>query len=469
MIFLEHNQFQYIVLVLISKMSVVYFLGYNNFMTDTRKIIKKLIPQKVFKAIEPIGHLAEAVLANIKYGFPSRHMHMIGVTGTNGKTTTTFLIEKMLHEAGYKVGMLSTVAYGVGDEIKPQSVHNTTAPSGVLQKYLRDFKQAGVEWVVLETSSHSLAQYRIWGIPYEIAVMTNVTHEHLDYHGTFDNYLDAKKRLFTLADKKGHRFGVVNADDPNADKFTKSMERTVTYGIDGGYLRATNIKLANDHSTYTVKTSKDKYNIRVNIPGDFNISNSLAALAVGRELGLTPAQIEHGIAALDGVEGRMTVVDGGQTFKVIVDFANTPDGYEKLFINLRPNVKGKLVAVFGSPGRRDEAKRPMQGEIAGRYCDEVVLTEDDCRDIDPNEIAQQIAEGAKKAGKVIDKDLFIVLDRESAIKFALQRVSSTDDMVVLLGKGHEKTITRADGDDPWNEIEIAQKLLKSIGLKVKKN
>jgi len=434
-------------------------------MANIRKIVKKLIPAKLFKRVEPFGHLIEAVIANIWYGFPSRGMHVIGVTGTNGKTTTTFLIEKMLHEAGFKVGMFSTVAYGIGDDIKPQTVHNTTAPSGILQKYLRDFRRAGVEWVVLETSSHSLAQYRTWGVPYEIAVMTNVTHEHLDYHGTFDNYLEAKRRLFTLSDKNGRKFGVVNADDPNAIKFVKSMKRTVTYGIDGGYLRASDIKLANDHSTYKVKAGKDRYNIRVNLSGEFNVSNSLATLAVGRELGLTPLQIENGIAALKGVEGRMEVVDEGQAFKVIVDFANTPDGYEKLFASLRPNTKGKLVAVFGSPGHRDEAKRPMQGEIAGRYCDEIILTEDDCRDIDRNEIAQQIAEGAAKAGKIKDKNMFLILDRESAIKFALQRAKTADDTVVLLGKGHEKTIERADGEHPWNEIEITKKALRSLKLK----
>jgi len=433
-------------------------------MTDIRKVVKKLIPQKLFKQIEPTGHLIEAVVANIRYGFPSRHMHVIGVTGTNGKTTTTYLIEKMLSDAGFKVGMLNTVSVGIGDDIKLQTEHLTTAQSSILQRRLRDFKRAGVEWVVLETSSHSLAQNRIWGIPYEIAVITNVTHEHLDYHSNFNNYLEAKRRLFSLASKHGLKFGVVNADGPNADKFIKSIPRSVSYGIQSGQLRADSIKLAVDHSTFRASIDKETYDIRINIPGEFNVSNSLAAVAVGRELGLTKKQIEQGIAALKGVEGRMTSIEAGQKFKVIVDFANTPDGYEKLFASLRPSVKGKLVAVFGSPGRRDEAKRPMQGEIAGRYCDEVVLTEDDCRDTDPNEIDQQIADGAKKAGKIINKDLFIIVDRESAIKFALQRVDSADDMVVLLGKGHERTITRADGEHPWCEIEVARKVLRDLKI-----
>lgn len=434
-------------------------------MANIRKFVKKMVPEKLFKRIEPFGHLAESVVANVRYNFPSRGFHVIGVTGTNGKTTTTFLIHKMLQQAGFKVGMLSTVAYGVGDDIKPQIEHITTAQAGILQKRLRDFKRAGVEWLVLESSSHSLAQFRTWGVPYEIAVMTNVTNDHLDYHGDFDSYLEAKRRLFTIASKYGRKFGIVNADDPNAKKFVDSIPRSITYGVKAGELRASNIKLAVDHSTFQAKIGDKKYDIRVNIPGDFNVSNSLAAVAVGIELGLTKVQIEQGIAALKGVEGRMTVINEGQKFKVIVDFASTPDAFTRSFNSLRPVTKGKLISVFGSAGRRDEAKRAIQGEIAGRFSDEVILTEEDDRDIDGNLILEQIAEGATKAGKVKDKDMFLILDRESAIKFALGRAKTADDTVVLLGKGHEKTIERADGVHPWNDIEITKKLLKSFKSK----
>ncbi|HZJ34788.1 MAG TPA: UDP-N-acetylmuramyl-tripeptide synthetase [Candidatus Angelobacter sp.] len=429
-------------------------------MANIRKIVKKLIPTKLFRKVEPFGHLIESVVANVRYGFPSRGFHVIGVTGTNGKTTTTFLIHKMLQKAGFKVGMLSTVAYGIGDDIKSQMEHITTAQAGILQKRLSDFKRAGVEWLVLETSSHSLSQYRTWGVPYEIAVMTNITKDHLDYHGVFDSYLEAKRRLFTIAAKHGRKFGVVNADDPNAKEFIDSTPRSITYGVKNGELRASNIKLAADHSTFQANVGADRYDIRINIPGDFNVSNSLAAVAVGRELSLTKGQIEQGIAALKGVEGRMTVIDEGQKFKVIVDFASTPDAFTMSLGNLRPVTKGKLISVFGSAGRRDEAKRAIQGEIAGRFSDEVILTEEDDRDIDGNQILAQIAEGATRAGKVKDKDMFLILDRESAIKFALGRVKTADDTVVLLGKGHEKTIERADGEHPWNEIEITKKLIK---------
>lgn len=431
-------------------------------MSNIRNLVKKFIPTDLFKKIEPTGHLIEAVLANIIYGFPSKKMRAIGVTGTNGKTTTVFLIHKMLVKAGYKVGMLSTVAYGVGDDIKPQVEHMTTVDSLTLQKRLRDFKKAGVEWVVIETSSHALAQNRVWGIPYEIAVMTNVTKDHLDYHGTFKNYLEAKRKLFLLADRDPRGFGIINADDSNADRFIDSISDSMTYGVEAGNLIAQNIKLKSDYVSFKVESGAKSYDIRINIPGDFNVSNGLAAVAVGLRIGLSKKQIQDGILALESVEGRMNVINEGQNFKVIIDFASTPDAFEKLFNTLRPAVSGKLIAVFGSAGRRDEAKRAIQGEIAGKHADEVVLTEEDDRDVDGNEILKQIADGAKKAGKTLDKNLFLILDREEAIEFALKRAKYADDMVVFLGKGHEKTIERADGVHPWNETEVVRKSLHKL-------
>jgi len=431
-------------------------------MINIRKIVKKLIPKTLFKQIEPFGHLIESVIMNIIYGFPSHKMHIIGVTGTNGKTTTTFLIQKMLHEAGFKVGMLSTVAYGSGDDIKNQIKHMTTTESSILQSRLRDFYRQGVQWVVVETSSHALAQYRVWGLRYEIAVMTNVTNDHLDYHGTFDNYLESKRRLFKIAARFGRKLGVANADDPNGEKFLATTPRSISYGIGNGDLQATNVKLATDHSTYTAVDGDEKYNIRINIPGDFNVSNSLAAIAVGRELGLNKKQIETGIAALKNVEGRMNAIDEGQKFKVIIDFASTPDAFERFFESVRPLVKGKLIAVFGSAGRRDESKRAVQGEIAGRYSEEVVLTEEDDRDVDGNEILAQIASGAEQAGKVADKDMFLVLDRAEAIKFALGRAKNADDTVVILGKGHEKTLERATETLEWSDTEVTKSALRAM-------
>jgi UDP-N-acetylmuramoyl-L-alanyl-D-glutamate--2,6-diaminopimelate ligase len=427
---------------------------------NIRKIVKLFIPSGLFVAIEPYGHLAEAVLLNTINGFPARGFKVIGVTGTNGKTTTTFLIHRMLHEAGYKVGLMSTIGYGVGDEITPQVHHMTNVTVPELMQRLKWMKRQGAEWLVLETTSQGLAQNRVWGVPYSMAVMTNVTHEHLDYHKTFERYVAAKRKLFRLADKnhRGLRTGVINAEDPSAELFESAISQSVTYGIAKGEVRATEVKLTPSSVKYKVNYVGEQYDIHCRLPGKFNVYDSLAAVCVGIKLGLTKEQIEAGIAALEGVEGRMTRINEGQDFDVIVDFAHTPDSFEKLFTDMKPVVKGKLIVLFGSAGRRDEAKRATQGELAGKYCDEVIVTEEDDRDADGLEILNQIAEGAEKAGKTRDKNLFLVHDRTEAINFALDRAGK-DDVVLLLGKGHEKTMEKADGEHPWDEIATTRKSL----------
>ena len=427
-----------------------------------RTIVKKVIPGGVFQAIEPTGHLVEAVIMNTKYGFPGRKLKVIGVTGTNGKTTTSFMIHTMLHNAGVKSALITTVGYGIGDDIVHQKQHITSPKASVLQQRLKAFAEAGVEWVVLETSSHGLAQHRVWGVPYQVAVMTNITHDHLEYHGTFEKYLKAKTSLFKIAGKHGLKFGVANIEDENADAFLKYVENKTTYGIKQGDIYAQNVDLQADGTTYTAVASDDTYDIKVQIPGEFNVSNSLAAIAVGRKLGLDKQQIEKGIAALQTVEGRMNLINAGQDFKVIVDFASTPDGYQKFFESMRPLVKGKLIAVFGSAGRRDETKRAKQGAIAGKYADVVVITEEDDRDEDSDTILKQVAEGALSEGKKENNTLFMIQNREEAIGFAMTLASGPDDAVVLLGKGHEKTIERADGEYPWDETQAAKAAIESL-------
>jgi UDP-N-acetylmuramoyl-L-alanyl-D-glutamate--2,6-diaminopimelate ligase len=427
-----------------------------------RTIVKKVIPTELFKAIEPTGHLVEAMIMASRYGFPGRKLKVIGVTGTNGKTTTSFMIHTMLQSAGIKSALITTVGYGVGDDIVHQKQHITSPQASLLQRRLKQFAEAGVEWVVVETSSHGLAQNRVWGVPYQIAVMTNITHDHLEYHGTFERYLEAKTKLFKIANKHGLKYGIANAEDPNVDAFLKYVDNKTTYGIKQGDIQAKDAQLKSDGTTYIAVADNDKYNITLQIPGEFNISNSLAAIAVGRKLGLSKQQIEQGLAALESVEGRMNLISAGQDFRVIVDFASTPDGFQKFFESVRPLVKGRLIAVFGSAGERDETKRAEQGAIAGKYADVLVLTEEDDRNEDGDAILRQIAQGASKQGKKKDKDLFFVHNREEAIGFAMTLAAGKDDAVVLLGKGHEKTIERADGEYPWNETEAAKAALESL-------
>jgi UDP-N-acetylmuramoyl-L-alanyl-D-glutamate--2,6-diaminopimelate ligase len=330
-------------------------------------------------------------------------------------------------------------------------MHMTTASPKLLNKRISEMRDAGVEYLVLEVTSHALAQGRTFGIPIEVAVMTNVTHEHLDYHRTFERYRKAKTRLFMNA-----KIGVINADDPSAANFAVFTPKNITYGIKNGKLRAENVKLGSNGVEYVISDIKMK--IKTQIPGEFNVYNSLATVAVGQYFKLSTKQIQHGISSLSEVEGRMTRIDEGQNFDVIVDFAHTPDSFEKLLSSMRKIIgsKRRLLVLFGSAGRRDEAKRAVQGEIAGKYADAIVLTEEDDRDIDGNKILEQIESGAKKAGA---KHITKILDREKAIRHIFKQAKK-DDVVMLLGKGHEKTIERKDGTHDWNEIDLARKILR---------
>ena len=426
-----------------------------------RTLVKKLIPRTLFRQIEPFGHLCEAIVWNIRYGFPARGIKVVGVTGTNGKTTTAFLIHRMLHEAGHKTGLMSTVAYGVGDDIHPQLTHMTTATVPVLLRRIKEMKGQGIEWLVLETTSHALAQHRVWGVPYSVAVLTNITHEHLSYHGTFERYVTAKKMMFTQTNKnkRGLRVGIINADDPSAEIFAEAIEHPVFYGTNEADLRASNIVMSPDKVSYDATHGDQTYHITCQLPGSFNVYNSLAAIGVGEAIDLTPQQIETGIAALKNVEGRMARIDEGQDFTVIVDYAHTPDSYEKLFKDIKPVVKGKLIVLFGSLGGGDEGKRSEQGRLAGEYADEVIITEEDYRNEAPERIRDMIFEGALAAGKKLDKNLFWLEKRPDAIQFAMNRARKGD-TVMLLGKGHEKTIEDARGEHPWNESEEARKALQ---------
>jgi len=422
-------------------------------------LVKKFIPKDLFWLIEPYGHLAEAILINTLNGFPTRGLKVIGVTGTNGKTTTSFLIHRMLHEAGFKAGLMSTVAYGVGNDIRPQMHHMTNVSVPEMMQRLKWMRQQKIDWLVLETTSHALAQHRVWGVPYQVAVMTNLTHEHLAYHRTFERYRDAKRMLFKMANRHGLKTGVINADDPSAQFFARDIKHPILYGINKGDVRAKNIKRTPTDISYEASIGAQIYQIKCQIPGSFNVYNSLAAVCVGYALGLTKEQIEQGIAALPGVEGRMTNIDEGQDFTVIVDYAHTPDSFEKLFKDIKPVVRGKLIVLFGSLGGGDKGKRPAQGKLAGEYADEVIICQEDDRQEDPQQIMEDIAKGVEEGGKVRDKDYFMIHDRTEAINFAIKR-AATNDTVLLLGKGHEKTQEDATGEQPWDEISVAQNALK---------
>ena len=400
-------------------------------------------------------HIGKAALWGARYGFPAKKLTVIGVTGTNGKTTTSFMIWKMLNEAGRKAGVMTTVGWGV-DEIHEQMEHMTTVDSKLLNSRIKTIAESGAEYLVLELTSHALAQHRDLGVPIDIAVMTNVTHEHLDYHKTFERYRDAKRKLFKKA-----KFGVINADDPSAEYFESDIKERVSYGIEYGDLRADKVKLMPDGVEYVIP-NENNLKIRTRIAGKFNVSNSLACVAVGRRLGLSDKEIQDGIYALTEVEGRMVKIDKGQDFTAIMDYAHTPDAFEKLLPDMKKATKGRLIVMFGSAGgRRDPSKRKPMGEIAGKYADDVMLTEEDDRDTPSMEILEMIAEGARESGKKDDKDLFMIVDRPTAI-LECCKMAKKGDTVMFLGKGNEKTIERADGAHDYYELDEIEKALKKV-------
>ncbi len=429
-----------------------------------RKLVKSLIPRRLFRIIEPTGHLAEAVLWQFVMRFPARGLKVIGVTGTDGKTTTATMIYAMLNDAGIKTGLMTTVGYGVPENWHDNQVHMTSMPTRGMLLRIREMRAEGIEWLVLETTSHALAQYRVWGIPYSVAVVTNVTHEHLDYHGTFERYRAAKLRLFGLVARnaRGLHTGIVNADDASAPYFAAALPKVLRYGVKQAQvdLKALDVKSTTDGSSYAVMLEGKKLRLSTRLPGSFNVYNSLAAAGVGVALGLSPEKIAKGIASLKQVEGRMNAINEGQDFGVIVDFAHTPDSFEKLLSSMKATTKGRLIVMFGSAGRRDKAKRGSQGASAGKWADVAVLTEEDDRDEDGQAILEQIAAGAEAQGKVRGKDLYLVLDRTEAIRRAVAEAKAGD-TVMLLGKGHEKMIERADGEHPWNEAEAAREAIRA--------
>ena len=393
-------------------------------------------------------HFAQSVFATIKFRRPAKKLHVIGVTGTNGKTTTCFMIWNMLNHAGFKTGLMTTVAWGV-DKLQPELGHMTTVDANTLNSRIAKIKNQGVEYLVLEVTSHALAEYRTFGIPVEVAVFTNLTHDHLDYHKTFVKYRDAKGKLFKKA-----KFSILNADDPATPTYKKLAKKFTTYGIKKGDNRAKDIEL----SVNGVKYSSGDLNIETKIPGEFNVYNSLAAALVGEKLGLTNEQIHDGIYSLESVEGRMNIIDEGQPFTVIVDYAHAPDALEKVFDSVKGH-KGRIISVHGGAGRRDPSTRPIRGAILAKNSDLVIITEDDSRDEDPEKIANGFIEGAEKAGKKLGKDLIKELNREKAIKLAIES-AKPGDLVLILGKGHEKTILRADGPHDFEDIKVAKRYIR---------
>ena len=426
--------------------------------------------------------VALATAAAWWYGDPSEDLAVVGITGTDGKTTTSFLAVAALEAAGVRTGMTGTVATRIGGVQAADEAHATTPEAPALQQALRAMALAGDTAAVIETTSHGLALARVDAIAYDIAILTNVTHEHLELHGTWEAYRDAKLRLFEKLARggahpsSGHhattwpRAGIVNADDPSAGAFIgvaqEAGARVLTYGTDAAAdVRATRVEEDQRRLRIAYDAPSGAATVDLQLIGRFNVHNALAVVALGEAIGLDPAAVRDGLASVAVVPGRMERIDLGQPFGVIVDFAHSPASLQTVLDLLAPLAAsrgGGLIAVFGSAGERDTAKRPSMGRIAGERARIVVVTDEDPRGEDGATILDAIARGAEAVGKRRDHDLLVIGDRRTAIEAAFER-ARPGDIVLLAGKGHERAIIGPHGPVPWNERQEAESALHRAG------
>ena len=410
---------------------------------------------------------ALAQVAATFFGHPSRSLVLIGVTGTDGKTTTTTLIHRMLEESGRRAGAMSTVDLRVGSAVDLNQSRQTTPEAPDLQEQLAMMRAAGIQVVVIETSSHGLALDRVTGCEYDLAVYTNIAHEHLDFHRTLDAYREAKARLIDLAaeslDKGVVKTAVLNRDDPSyAYLSRRPIARRLTYGIQlEGDITATRIEPFGEGLRLEATTPLGPLGLELHLIGRWNAYNALAAAACGIALGLSLPEIRSGLEAVTGITGRMERVDAGQPFTVIIDYAHTPQSLEKVLRELRSVSSGRLITVFGSAGERDRDKRPWMGEIAAWLSDYAIFTNEDPREEDAGEILREIASGAEAAGWRQGANYACVEDRAEAIALAVER-AQPGDTVLLAGKGHEQSIVVGRSSTPWDERAAAEAAIQRV-------
>ena len=416
-------------------------------------------------AREALAHLHAAW-----HDHPGRKLKVVGVTGTDGKTTTVRLIAEILRAAGHRVARIDSVSAAIDDDESPTGFHTTTPDAPEIQAFLSDMVDRGVEYAVIESTSHGLAQHRVTACEYDVAVVTNITHEHLDYHGTYEAYREAKAMLFRFLSTSERKSGVpkvavLNADDPSyAHLSTIPADEQLTYG-EAGQISARDIQVSPAVLCFTASTPDLKLPLQSPLIGRYNVHNILAAVSVAISQDIAPDAIRRGVARMSGVEGRMERIDAGQPFSVIVDFAHTPNALEKALETARDlaeGTEGKVTVVFGCAGLRDRAKRPWMGEIAGRLADRVVITAEDPRTESLDEIISEIAVGCRRAGLAEGDSFARVGDRAEALFLALE-MAKAGDVVIATGKGHEKSMCFGVTEYPWSDHEALRRGLARLG------
>jgi len=440
-------------------------------------VVERMLPELegVPTAIVPNAREAFAYLHAALNRFPARQLKVIGVTGTDGKTTTVRLIAEILHAAGHKVGRIDTVSASIGEQEIDTGFHTTTPDAPEVQKYLAQMVAAGMEYAVIESTSHGLAQHRVAACEYDVAVVTNITHEHLDFHGSYEAYRDAKALLFRALNNSVRKPGmpkvaVLNADDSSYDYLRAiPAEIQLSYGLrEPADLTAKGIKDSPAGLELVAVGHGAEIPLRSPLVGRFNVYNILAAIGATYALRIAPEAMRAGVAAMRGVLGRMERVDLGQPFTVIVDFAHTPNALENALRTVRELAVGRVIVVFGCAGLRDRAKRPWMGEVAGKLADVVVLTAEDPRTEPLEGIIEEIAAGCRRAGRMEGQGFFRVPDRSQAIATALQ-MAQPGDLVIVTGKGHERSMCFGTTEYPWSDHEAVQEALCQLGYAAPKD
>ncbi len=432
-------------------------------------LLKKFFPERLVL----LYHLLAAYAGALRYGFPSRRMGVIGVTGTKGKTTVANYVWSVLTAAGYKVGLIGTANIRVGGEESLNNYHMTMPGRFVIQSLLARMRRAGCQWVVLEATSEGMKQYRHRGIDFDVAVFTNLTPEHLPSHGgSFANYRRAKQRLFAslagarrkvVSGKRVPKLIIVNADDEHAPFFRSfAADRSITFGTrTSADVRADNVHTDARGTSFTVHNS----NFRTNIPGVFNVSNALPALAIGEALGTPYEQLKSGIEALRTIPGRMERIDEGQPFTVFVDYAHEQQSITAVLNTARAmtdGTDGRVIILLGAEGGgRDKAKRPRMGELSAKYADFVIVSNVDPYRDDPVPILEDIARAAETHGKRRNENLFVIEDRRAGIRRALT-LACAHDVVLITGKGAEQSIVINGQSLPWDDRTVVRDELRAL-------
>ncbi|NRR18260.1 UDP-N-acetylmuramoyl-L-alanyl-D-glutamate--2,6-diaminopimelate ligase [Bacillus pacificus] len=422
-------------------------------------IVERDVNINVPKIFVKNARYAMAVIASHFYGYPSDEMKLIGITGTNGKTTTSYLLEKILADYGLQTGLMGNNGIKIGAELYPTDINTQEPP--ILQRNLRAMKDHQTEYCVMEVTSQGLDMGRVMGCNFKTAVFTNLTQDHLDYHGTFEEYKYTKGLFFSRLGNKfssiDKKFAVLNADDQSVDYFQKlTSAEVITYGINNeADVKAKNIALSPKGIRFLVSSFNGELEITLNLVGRFNVYNALAAITTSLIEGIPLEDISNSLSSIKSVEGRMEIVDEGQDFLLLVDYAHTPDALENVLSTISEFSKGKIITVFGCGGDRDSKKRPVMGEIACSYSDFVFVTSDNPRSEDPLTIIKDIEKGMLKFNNSKYK---LEVNREEAINKAIQMASSND-IVLIAGKGHETYQILKDKTIHFDDKEKAQKAI----------